>query len=406
MKNQEIGTIRHIIVKIGIKTNEIMCIIVSNENIFKNEKQLTERIISKFPNVKTIIKNVNNKNTNVILGDKDEVLYGDGFICDKLGEYTFKISAKSFYQTNPIQTEVLYSKAIEFAKLNKEDVLCDLYCGIGTIGIFASDKVKKVYGIEIVEEAAEAAKENAKLNNVNNIEYFKSLLDNCASPPNSGGYGSTFLFTSNFPHLIHPDFRKGKIDKFEIPRPQDNENANILIENITRCKDSLINIKDYPDCLARKLNILEDLNKKNFTDNDYNEINKICKTDEQLGAFNYDDLYKIALTSCLKSINPKNSISGKEVLYYELIHTPRSFTPKMIIRQNKISNLVNNKQNMFQILCGKEELGIITNKEQLLLDELKIKRKNDLVSLTEKEKTGNLNDFEKDYLEELRTYEE
>lgn len=185
MKNQEIGTIRHIIVKIGIKTNEIMCIIVSNENIFKNEKQLTERIISKFPNVKTIIKNVNNKNTNVILGDKDEVLYGDGFICDKLGEYTFKISAKSFYQTNPIQTEVLYSKAIEFAKLNKEDVLCDLYCGIGTIGIFASDKVKKVYGIEIVEEAVEAAKENAKLNNVNNIDFiagdvekaFKELVE-------------------------------------------------------------------------------------------------------------------------------------------------------------------------------------------------------------------------------------
>ena len=243
-------------------------------------------------------------------------------------------------------------------------------------------------------------------NNINNIEYFKSLLDNCASPPNSGGYGSTFLFISNFPHLIHPDFRKGKIDKFEIPRPQDNENANILIENITRCKDSLMNIKDYPDCLARKLNILEDLNKKNFTDNDYNEINKICKTDEQLGAFSYDDLYKIALKTSLKSINPKNSLSGKEVLYYELINTPRSYTPKMIIRQNKISNLVNNRQSTFQILCGKEELGIITNKEQLLLDELKIKRKNDLISLTEKEKTSNLNDFEKDYLEELRTYEE
>ena len=140
---------------------------------------------TKIRNVKTIIKNINDKNTNVILGEKDVILYGDGFIYDKLGKYTFKISAKSFYQTNPIQTEVLYQKAIDYAKLDKNDILCDLYCGIGTIGIFASNKVKKVYGIEIVEEAVETAKENAKINNVDNIEFiagdvekaFKELVE-------------------------------------------------------------------------------------------------------------------------------------------------------------------------------------------------------------------------------------
>lgn len=179
------GAIRHIIVKIGIKTNELMCIIVTNEEKIEHEEELVKNIVEKFPNLKTVIKNINNKNTNVILGEKDIILYGSGYIYDKLGEYTFKISAKSFYQTNPIQTEKLYNKAIEYAKLDKNDILCDLYCGIGTIGIFASSKVKKVYGIEIVEEAVKAAEENAKMNNINNIEFiagdakeaFKDLIE-------------------------------------------------------------------------------------------------------------------------------------------------------------------------------------------------------------------------------------
>lgn len=186
------GAIRHIVIKVGFYTNEIMCMFVTNEENIKSEKQIIERLIKKFPSIKTVIKNVNKRNTNVILGDKNIVLYGDGYIKDKLGEYTFKISAMSFYQTNPIQTEVLYRKAIEYANLNKEDVLCDLYCGIGTIGIFASRYVKKVYGIEIVEEAIEMAKENAKANKVDNIEFmagdvekvFKTMLEEKQVTPN------------------------------------------------------------------------------------------------------------------------------------------------------------------------------------------------------------------------------
>lgn len=165
------GAIRHIVVKVGVYTNEIMCMFVTNEEKIQNEEVLVKKLLMKFPNVKTIIKNINQRNTNVILGDRNVVLYGTGYIEDKLGEYTFKISPRSFYQTNPIQTEVLYNKAIEFAKLNKDDIICDLYCGIGTIGIFASRYVKKVYGIEIVEEAIEMAKENAVLNGIKNIEF-------------------------------------------------------------------------------------------------------------------------------------------------------------------------------------------------------------------------------------------
>ena len=194
--------IRHIIIKIGVLTNEIMCVIVTSQNNIKNEKELVNIIKNKYSEVKTIVKNINDKNTNVILGDRNIILYGDGYILDKLDKYKFKISTKSFYQINPKQTEKLYKKAIEFANLDKKDVLCDLYCGIGAIGIFASNKVKKVYGIEIVEEAIEMAKENAKLNNVDNIEFiagdvevaFKKLLEDdevkptaiIVDPPRSG----------------------------------------------------------------------------------------------------------------------------------------------------------------------------------------------------------------------------
>ena len=165
------GLFRHILIKYGMKTDEVMCVLVLNNEKLSDENELKEKLINKFPNIKTIIKNINKKNTNVILGKKNVVIFGSGYIQDRLGEYIFNISTNSFYQVNPIQTEKLYNLAIEGAQLNKDDVIFDLYCGIGTIGIFASKNVKKVYGIEIVEEAIKNAKENAKINGIENIEF-------------------------------------------------------------------------------------------------------------------------------------------------------------------------------------------------------------------------------------------
>lgn len=165
------GLFRHILIKYGMKTDEVMCVLVLNNEKLSDENELKEKLINKFPNIKTIIKNINKKNTNVILGDENIVIYGSGYIQDRLGEYTFNISANSFYQVNPIQTEKLYNLAVEGAELSKDEVIFDLYCGIGTIGIFASKYVKKVYGIEIVQEAIKDAKENAKLNKIDNIEF-------------------------------------------------------------------------------------------------------------------------------------------------------------------------------------------------------------------------------------------
>ena len=155
-----------------------MCIIVINGKEIPKEKELVKELIIKFPNIKSVVKNINTKNTNVILGNQNINLYGDGFIKDKLGQYTFKISPLSFYQVNPIQAEKLYNLAVEEAKISNNDIVFDLYCGIGTISLFLSKFAKKVYGIEIVEEAIKMAKQNAEINNVKNTEFIAGDVEN------------------------------------------------------------------------------------------------------------------------------------------------------------------------------------------------------------------------------------
>ena len=232
------GTIRHIIVKVGMKTNEIMCVIVTNQRKIKNEDLLVKHLLEQFPNIKTIVKNINDKNTNVILGKENIVLYGKGYIKDKLGDFTFKISPLSFYQINPIQTEKLYNKAIEFAKLTGKEIIFDLYCGIGTIGIIASKYAKKVYGIEIVEEAVEDAKENAKINNVNNAEFFSGDVE------------------KTLEHLLYE--RKVVPDVVIVDPPRRGLDIN-TINNLKKIKSKkIIYISCNPATLIRDLSKLEE----------------------------------------------------------------------------------------------------------------------------------------------------
>ena len=172
------GSLRHIIIRIGIKTDEIMVTLVTNDRKIEKEEALVKEIIEKFPKVKVIAKNINSKNTNVILGRDTEILYGDGYIYDYIGDYKFKISPMSFYQVNPVQTEKLYSKAVEYADLKGTETVYDLYCGIGTIGICASKNVKKLYGIETISQAIDDAKFNAKLNDIKNAEFFVGDVEN------------------------------------------------------------------------------------------------------------------------------------------------------------------------------------------------------------------------------------
>lgn len=176
-ENTKTGLLRNVIVKIGYKSHEEMVVLVVNGNKIPFQNDLVDMLVQTY-GVESIILNVNTEDTNVILGPKNINLHGDGHIFDVLGDFVFRISAKSFYQVNSVQAEILYNKAIEMTNFSKDDVVFDLYCGIGTIGIFVSPLVKKVYGIEIVDDAIEDAKVNAASNHVENIEFFVGDVEN------------------------------------------------------------------------------------------------------------------------------------------------------------------------------------------------------------------------------------
>ena len=166
------GVLRHLVTKIGFKTNEVMVVLVSNGKKLPYLKELASVLKENIPGFKTLVVNINKEKTNVILGKENIVVYGDGKINDYIGELVFEISPLSFFQVNPVQTEVLYNKALEYADLKENDTVFDIYCGIGTISLFLAQKAKKVYGIDIVEDAIKDAKINANLNNLDNVEFY------------------------------------------------------------------------------------------------------------------------------------------------------------------------------------------------------------------------------------------
>jgi len=165
------GTVRNIMLRKAFKTNELMVVIVTRTNELLHKAELIEALRNDMPGIKSIIQNVNPKQTNVILSDKCITLYGKNFISDYIGEFKFNISPLSFFQVNPVQTEVLYNKALEYAGLTGNETVFDAYCGTGTITLFLSKKAKKVYGVEIVPQAIENAIINAKQNGIENAEF-------------------------------------------------------------------------------------------------------------------------------------------------------------------------------------------------------------------------------------------
>ena len=166
------GFLRHVLVKRSFHTGQTMVVLVSGTPLFPKRDEFVRELISKHSEITTVIHNINGAKTSLVLGERETVLHGNGYIEDILCGKTFRISAKSFYQINPTQTEVLYNTAVEFAGLTGKERVLDAYCGTGTIGIVASDRAKEVIGVELNEQAVRDAKVNARLNSTENIRFF------------------------------------------------------------------------------------------------------------------------------------------------------------------------------------------------------------------------------------------
>ena len=165
------GLIRHVLIRSSYHYDEVMVTLVTNQDEFKGKNNFVKEFIKRCPNIKSLIQNINTRDTNVILGEKERTLFGPSVIKDSILGVDFLISSKSFFQVNPVQVGKLYGKALEFANLNKDENVLDAYCGIGTISLCASKYCKKITGVEIVKEAIVDAKKNAKLNNITNAEF-------------------------------------------------------------------------------------------------------------------------------------------------------------------------------------------------------------------------------------------
>ena len=231
------GVLRHLVTKIGFTTGEVMVVLVANGKKLPYLNELASVLEENIPGFKTLVVNVNREKTNVILGKENRVIYGEGKINDYIGDLVFEISPLSFFQVNPVQTEVLYNKALEYAELKENDTVFDIYCGIGTISLFLAQKATKVYGIEIVEAAIEDAKINARLNKLDNTEFYAGKAEEVVPKMYKEGKTANVV-------VVDPP-RKGCDDK-------------VLDTIVSMAPDRVVYVSCNPSTLARDLAYLDE----------------------------------------------------------------------------------------------------------------------------------------------------
>lgn len=230
------GVLRHIMARFGRKTDELMIVLITRTEKLPHREEIVGKIVAALPNVKSIVHNVNPKRTNVILGERTQVLWGQDVIYDYIGNVKFAISPRSFYQVNPVQTQVLYDKALAYAGLTGEEIVFDAYCGIGTISLFLAQQAKKVYGVEVVSDAINDAKKNADLNGITNVE-----------------------FTVGEAETVIPNWAKEGIhaDVIVVDPPRKGCDATLLKTIIEMKPKRVVYVSCNPATLARDLGILE-----------------------------------------------------------------------------------------------------------------------------------------------------
>ena len=226
------GFLRHVLVKRGFKTNEIMVVLVTGTPVFPAKNNFVRELRMLHPEITTIVQNINNQFTSMLLGKVEKVLYGPGFIVDELCGCKFRISAKSFYQINPVQTEVLYGTAIDYAELTGKETVLDAYCGIGTIGIIASAKAGNVIGVEVNNDAVRDAINNAKMNGIKNV-YF-----HCAD---AGEF------------MVGMAAEGEKVDTVFMDPPRAGSDENFMRSVCTLAPKKVVYISCNPETLARDL---------------------------------------------------------------------------------------------------------------------------------------------------------
>lgn len=231
------GTLRHVAVRYGQNTGEIMVVLVTKDINLPSRKAIVRAITNAIPDVKSIVQNVNPRRTNTIFGEETRVLWGRDVIHDSIGGIKFAISALSFYQVNPVQTKVLYDKALEYAQLDGTETVVDAYCGIGTISLFLAGQAGHVYGVEIVPEAIEDARRNAELNKLKNVVFEVGKAE----------------------EVIPAWHKKGvKADVIVVDPPRKGCDEALLQTIIKMKPKRLVYVSCNPATLARDLRILED----------------------------------------------------------------------------------------------------------------------------------------------------
>ena len=229
------GLLRHVLVRKGYATGEIMVVLVLGSPIFPSKNNFVKALRTKFPNISTVVLNVNDKKTSMVLGERNITIYGKGYIEDRLCGCTFRISPASFYQVNPKQTELLYQKAIECAGLSGKETVIDAYCGTGTIGLIAAQKAKQVIGVELNQDAIRDAIANAKRNQIQNIRFVHA---------DAGKF------------MTEMAERREKADVVIMDPPRTGSDEAFLSSVIRLAPNKVVYVSCGPDTLARDLKYL------------------------------------------------------------------------------------------------------------------------------------------------------